>query len=293
MADSEAWRSERAEQLFPNKRFGGAPRPLVSAGAARDRFDDVLPMQRPPVRPVAPPQPPEPVPTPRPEQQRVAPAVQPAGARAVPFPLIVGALAVLLLAAALIGWLVGRSRQTSVRPTAIAEQAVPVTAIPASPPPVPPVTAAPVVDTAAIAPAPAVVPVVRTPRPKRIVPVTAEPSRSAARAPREIQTARRPVDRVHAASPTALAGRDFRPSFNCRRATALSNRLICNDPALAALDNRLASAFRARIAGVDLQTARAIDADQTSFLNERIACTSRGCIERVYRDRLAQLAEAR
>lgn len=293
MADSEAWRRERAEQLFADKTFGGPSRPRPGAGVSYDRPDDVLPMQRPPVRQAPPPLAAVPAPTPRPEQPRAKPAVQPASrtrtrtGRTIAPPLLAGAVALAVLAAALLGWLAGRSSQTGALSTTVVQPVVPVPVRPApSPPAVSPVPIAePQPDPAPAAPA---IPAAQRPD---VVPARAAIDRPAAVSkPGARVTAPRSVDRLRLANPTPLAGRDFSPSFNCRRATAASNRLICDDPALAALDNRLARAFRARIADVDLPTARAIDAEQTSFLNERIACTTQGCIERVYRDRLAQLA---
>lgn len=298
MADSEAWRRERAERLFPAKPFGGAPRPQPGAAVARERPDEVLPMQRPPVRQAPPPLVTVAAPTPRPEQPRAAPAVEPAcrtaqtRTRTNARPLLAGAFALAVLAAALLGWLAGRSSLPVAPSTIAVNPAVPAPARPAPSPPA--VSPAPIAepDRAAAMPDPApAAPIVEAALRPDVLPARAAIDRPAAVSkPSARETTPPSVDRLRLANPTPLAGRDFGPSFDCRRATALSNRLICDDPALAALDNRLARAFRARIAGVDLPTARAIDAEQTSFINERIACTTRGCIERVYRARLAQLA---
>ncbi|MGG5812093.1 hypothetical protein [Falsiroseomonas sp. CW058] len=64
------------------------------------------------------------------------------------------------------------------------------------------------------------------------------------------------------------------PSFDCARATAWDERAICADPALAALDRRIAAAWRARTDGIDDARRQAMLADQRAWLRDRRACNT-------------------
>jgi uncharacterized protein len=81
-------------------------------------------------------------------------------------------------------------------------------------------------------------------------------------------------------------------SFNCRDAQKPDEVLICQNPQLAALDERMASMYfrlRNSLAG----TARGkLEADQTTWLQERYGCgRDAGCIRGLYERRIAELAE--
>ena len=92
---------------------------------------------------------------------------------------------------------------------------------------------------------------------------------------------------VMAAPPPSAAG----PSFDCARATAQVNRLICATPSLGAADRRLAEAFDAIVhqGGVD---GAALRADEARWLRDvRNACADARCLARVYADREAALRE--
>jgi uncharacterized protein len=87
----------------------------------------------------------------------------------------------------------------------------------------------------------------------------------------------------------AASGRDFSPSFNCRRATAWVNRTVCNDEELAALDVRMSDAYGRAIAAAGPARERRIDADQADFLADRARCRTAACIDRAYRIRIDAL----
>lgn len=97
---------------------------------------------------------------------------------------------------------------------------------------------------------------------------------------------------AHPAKAMALPGRNFSPSFNCRRATTSVNYAICASPELSALDRQVSQAFYRVTASVDLERHKAIDRDQTDFLNERARCNSDDCVAAVYRRRLDTLRQA-
>ena len=95
----------------------------------------------------------------------------------------------------------------------------------------------------------------------------------------------------HPARPLALPNYDFSPSFNCRRATATVNRMICRDRELAVLDRRMSAAYYSAAGSLDAAHSREIDAQQTRFLNLRGRCRSLACVTDVYRNRIAELSD--
>jgi uncharacterized protein len=79
------------------------------------------------------------------------------------------------------------------------------------------------------------------------------------------------------------------PSFNCRYARSVSERMVCGDPELAAADRRLARAYdRAVAAGVP---ARGLRAEQDDWLSIRddAARHSPDAVASVYEQRIREL----
>ncbi|WP_341988214.1 lysozyme inhibitor LprI family protein [Azorhizobium sp. AG788] len=70
-----------------------------------------------------------------------------------------------------------------------------------------------------------------------------------------------------AALPAAAAGEG--PSFDCKAARSKPEKAICADPALAALDRKMAAAYRKAMAGLDASGKNALRADQRLFLEAR------------------------
>ena len=99
-----------------------------------------------------------------------------------------------------------------------------------------------------------------------------------------------PRGRFTAPRAVAASGRDFRPSFNCRRATSWVNRTVCNDQELAALDVRMSDAYGGAISAAGPAGKRRIDADQGHFLKQRALCRTTACIDGAYRIRIDKLA---
>ncbi|GGF64065.1 hypothetical protein GCM10007301_24870 [Azorhizobium oxalatiphilum] len=65
--------------------------------------------------------------------------------------------------------------------------------------------------------------------------------------------------------PAAAAG----PSFDCKAARSKTEKAICADPALSALDRRMADAYRKAMAGLDTAGKAALKNDQIYFLQVR------------------------
>lgn len=72
-----------------------------------------------------------------------------------------------------------------------------------------------------------------------------------------------------AAPPAAAAGGDDGPSFPCTAARAAAEKAICADPALSALDRRMAAAYGKAMAAFDAGGRAALRSDQRFFLEVR------------------------
>ena len=77
-------------------------------------------------------------------------------------------------------------------------------------------------------------------------------------------------------------------SFDCTRAAFAPEKIICADPALSELDDRLARNYAAARA-VLKEGAACLQGDQQQWLRRRNACADRACLEASYLDRLAEL----
>jgi len=85
-----------------------------------------------------------------------------------------------------------------------------------------------------------------------------------------------------AAHPAAAA------SFDCARAASKAETVICADPALSKLDERLARNYAGARVAVK-EGAGCLQGDQRAWLARRDRCDDRGCLEAIYLDRLAEL----
>jgi uncharacterized protein len=82
-------------------------------------------------------------------------------------------------------------------------------------------------------------------------------------------------------------------SFNCRYAHHRDEKLICKDPALAKLDEELASVYRRLILRLPRGQGERLDRDEEAFVVLRRRCgEQRACIEQKYRDRIRELEQA-
>ena len=164
----------------------------------------------------------------------------------------------------------------------VAREGGPVVQVSDAPPPAqPPAASAP--PAAAPRPAPAPAPAPR--QPARVAASPAAP-RPPAVAPAPRQAARQPARA--AVEPARGAG----PSFNCRYARTRSERMVCGDPGLAALDRSLNAAFEEAVAGgVDRRTLRAA---QDRWLGAREAASDDpDAVADVYRRRIEELRALR
>ncbi|SIQ62298.1 Protein of unknown function [Aeromonas sp. RU39B] len=83
------------------------------------------------------------------------------------------------------------------------------------------------------------------------------------------------------------------PSFDCSKASGAVETLICNDPALAELDNRLTALYPKAVADFPTEDVQKEQALQRGWLAGRNQCAKaddvRGCVQQSYRQRISEL----
>lgn len=258
MADGDDWRRQMAEELARRQ-------PQPAGGLVRE-WPEPRPQSRilqdPAARPAAPASRPMLAATPDPRLRM--------------WQAIAGGLA--LVVAVLVGWLA----RDLIRPEAPAlrERAVLARAEPPTDPSVLP------------APMPADVPV-RTPQ---IAPTAWPPAPDATRPASQPQAGAAPTVATTSGAGTAVVAstpppRPAAAALNCARSGALVFQMICNDPALAVQDQRLALLYDRAMAKArtDRDLARQIDRDQASFYNGRNRCPDAACLAGLYDARIARL----
>lgn len=151
--------------------------------------------------------------------------------------------------------------------------------------PTPPLAAEPVkAAPATMAPEPAEARFVPPPPPPlpKIEAVKAAPPRVERPTPAPLPARR--LTQASAPAPSA------RPAFHCDWALRPSERMVCNDAELAALDNRLNRAFNAAVrAGAPRSWLREEQDRWVMVDRERAARHSRWAVEDLYRERIAEL----
>jgi uncharacterized protein len=94
---------------------------------------------------------------------------------------------------------------------------------------------------------------------------------------------------VGSAVALAPAARARAAGFDCAKAAAPTEKLICGDPQLSQLDGQLAQAYRRALEGA--AEPDKLRAEQRTWLRtERKACVDAACLKTVYTQRLAALA---
>src|SRR5438046_2489927 len=79
-------------------------------------------------------------------------------------------------------------------------------------------------------------------------------------------------------------------SFDCMRARHPVEQMICADPSLSALEDRLTSAYSAIVRSSNPPAQ--LRADQNGWLTQRNRCTDPACLANIYQARLAELEAA-
>lgn len=83
------------------------------------------------------------------------------------------------------------------------------------------------------------------------------------------------------------------PGFDCRKASSSAQKLVCQTPALAALDRKLASSYRAALAKAGKTLQPTLKAEQRGWIKGRDDCWKAGdlaaCVRDSYLLRIAEL----
>lgn len=82
------------------------------------------------------------------------------------------------------------------------------------------------------------------------------------------------------------------PSFNCARASQASEKMVCNNAELAALDRSLDTTYKAMALQVAAypEILAELKRSQLEWLHQRNACTDEACVAEVYAERIEDLS---
>jgi uncharacterized protein YecT (DUF1311 family) len=81
------------------------------------------------------------------------------------------------------------------------------------------------------------------------------------------------------------------PSFNCANASTSSEVAVCNNPALAALDRRMAAQYAGALSGASPAQRAVLESTRNAFLRYRDACSDDACIAETYRGRMREIRD--
>jgi hypothetical protein len=81
------------------------------------------------------------------------------------------------------------------------------------------------------------------------------------------------------------------PSFNCAQARSSGEVAVCNDPSLAALDQRMAAQFNSAMSDADPQQRAVLIRTRDAFLRYRDQCPSNSCIAQTYQGRMREIRD--
>jgi uncharacterized protein YecT (DUF1311 family) len=92
------------------------------------------------------------------------------------------------------------------------------------------------------------------------------------------------------AEPPATAS-SANPSFDCTKARTAGETAVCNDPRLAALDQRMATQFRSAMTDASPQQRAMLNQTRDAFLRYRDQCPDNTCIAQTYQGRLREIRD--
>lgn len=92
-----------------------------------------------------------------------------------------------------------------------------------------------------------------------------------------------------ATAPPPAATITARPSFDCRRARARVEYMICGREDLAAADRRMSATFFRALATADPTTRADLERSRNRFLSFRNRCGDEACVAQAYADRIREI----
>lgn len=90
-----------------------------------------------------------------------------------------------------------------------------------------------------------------------------------------------------APAPSSVAA----PSFDCSNVWREAERMVCENPDLAALDRAMAGSYFRALKTADPARAAALQQSGAAFIRDRNRCTDAQCVAGAYQDRLDEIAE--
>ena len=100
-----------------------------------------------------------------------------------------------------------------------------------------------------------------------------------------------PAPQPRATAPDVRHATASNPSFDCRKARARSERMVCADPRLASLDRAMSSLFYSEMSNADGTTRAELRRSRDRFLAWRNRCPDESCVARAYEDRMAEIRD--
>ena len=96
--------------------------------------------------------------------------------------------------------------------------------------------------------------------------------------------------------PRAVAGDEREatsssPSFNCRKASRRSERMVCASDRLASLDRAMSSLYYSVISDADSEIRAQLRRSRDRFLAWRDRCSNESCVAEAYQDRMAEIRD--
>ena len=77
-------------------------------------------------------------------------------------------------------------------------------------------------------------------------------------------------------------------SFDCAKAKTFTEKAICQDPELSALDDELSMMYTSAVART--KNSKALKKQQEKWLKERDACQNETCVKKSYQKRIIDLS---
>lgn len=78
-------------------------------------------------------------------------------------------------------------------------------------------------------------------------------------------------------------------SFDCQKAKTFTEKAICQNPELSALDDELGSLYQA--ATVDNKDVKALKKQEDKWLKQRDTCQTVDCVKKAYQQRITALSK--
>jgi uncharacterized protein len=97
-----------------------------------------------------------------------------------------------------------------------------------------------------------------------------------------------PADRPAQVSPPPRAA-TVSPSFNCRRASSRSERMVCGSDRLASLDREMSSQFYSALSRASGSARAELRRSRDAFLRTRERCADAACVEQSYLARMDEI----